>query len=56
MPTRIENIALARHRSAHWSVREAITQYVDREERREAFRQDTIKLWDEYRPRNQSLS
>jgi len=30
-------------------MREAITQYVDREERRETFRQDTIKAWEAYR-------
>jgi predicted transcriptional regulator len=30
-------------------MREAITQYVDREEKREAFRQDTLKAWDAYR-------
>ena len=45
---RVENLAEARHRSAHWVMREAITQYVDREERRETFRQDTIKAWEEY--------
>jgi predicted transcriptional regulator len=46
--TRVENLAEARHRSAHWLMREAIYQYVEREEKREAFRQDTIKAWDEY--------
>jgi len=45
---RVESLAEARHRSAHWVMREAITQYVDREERREAFRKDTIKAWEEY--------
>ena len=45
---RVESLAEARHRSAHWVMREAITQYVDREERREAFRLDTIKAWDDY--------
>ena len=46
---RVENLAEARQRTAHWVMREAITQYVDREEKREAFRQDTIKAWEEYR-------
>lgn len=45
---RVENLAGARHRSAHWVMREAITQYVDREERREAFRQGTIKAWEDF--------
>ena len=45
---RVESLAEARHRSAHWVMREAICQYVEREEKREAFRQDTIKAWEEY--------
>ena len=45
---RVESLAEARHRSAHWVMREAITQYVEREERREAFRQDTVKAWEQY--------
>jgi predicted transcriptional regulator len=45
---RVENLAEARHRSSHWVMREAICQYVDREEKREAFRLDTIKAWEEY--------
>lgn len=47
--TRIEHLAEARQRTAHWIMREAITQYVEREEKRETFRQDTLKAWEEYR-------
>lgn len=46
---RIKRLAEARHRTSHWLMREAITQYIDREEKREAFRQDTLKAWEEYR-------
>ena len=46
---RVKRLADARHRTAHWLMREAITQYVEREERREAFRQHTLKAWEEYR-------
>ncbi len=46
---RIEHLAESRRRTAHWIMREAITQYVEREEKREAFRQDTLKAWEEYR-------
>ena len=45
---RVQNLAEVRQRSAHWIMREAIAQYVEREERRESFRQDTLKAWDEY--------
>jgi predicted transcriptional regulator len=46
---RVKRLAHARHRTAHWLMREAIIQYVEREEKREAFRQDTLKAWEEYR-------
>ena len=46
---RLKRLADARQRTSHWLMREAITQYVDREEKREAFRQDTLKAWEEYR-------
>lgn len=46
---RVKRLADARHRTSHWLMREAITQYVDREEKREAFRQNTLKAWEEYR-------
>jgi predicted transcriptional regulator len=48
MRARIENLAQARHRSAHWVMREAISQYVVREEKREAFRRDTLEAWEAY--------
>jgi len=38
MKVRIKRLAGARQRTAHWLMREAITQYVEREEKREAFR------------------
>ena len=46
---RVKRLADARHRTSHWLMREAITQYVEREELREAFRQDTLRAWEEYR-------
>jgi predicted transcriptional regulator len=45
---RIERLAETRRRTAHWMMREAIEQYVAREEKREAFRQDTLKAWEEF--------
>ena len=46
---RVKRLAHARQRTAHWLMREAINQYVEREEKRESFRQDTLKAWDDYR-------
>ena len=45
---RIEHLAESRRRTTHWMMREAIQQYVEREERREVFRQDGIRAWKEY--------
>jgi predicted transcriptional regulator len=48
LKTRIKHLADLRHRSPHWIMREAIAEYVVREEKRETFRQDAIKAWNEY--------
>jgi len=45
---RIQRLASARRRSAHWVIREAIEQYVEREEKREQFRQDALAAWNHY--------
>ena len=46
---RVKRLADARQRTSHWLMREAITQYVDREEKREVFRRDTLKAWEAFR-------
>lgn len=45
---RIKRLAESRQRTSHWLMREAITQYVEREEKRAAFRQDAVNAWKEY--------
>ena len=45
---RIKRLAVARQRTSHWLMREAIRQYVEREEQREAYRQDAIAAWEAY--------
>jgi predicted transcriptional regulator len=45
---RVKRLADARNRTPHWLMREAIREYVDREEKREAFRQSAIRAWDDY--------
>ena len=45
---RVQRLASARRRSAHWLMREAIEQYVEREEKRERFRQDALAAWSHY--------
>lgn len=48
MQERIKRLGDARHRSVHWMMKEAIRQFVEREEQREAFRQDGIRAWEAY--------
>jgi len=45
---RLQRLAAARRRSPHWVMREAIEQYVEREEKREQFRQDALAAWTHY--------
>ena len=45
---RIKRLADARHRTPHWLMREAISQYVEREEKRETLRQDGLQAWNAF--------
>ena len=45
---RIQRLASALRRSPHWVMREAIEQYVEREEKREQFRHDALAAWTHY--------
>jgi len=53
---RLQRLADARRRSMHWLMREAIEQYVEREERREQFRQDTLAAWSEFQATGQHVT
>ncbi len=53
---RVKRLAEARHRTSHWMMREAIRQFVEREEKREALRQDAIKAWNEYQETGMHVS
>ncbi len=46
---RVKRLAEARQRTPHWMILEAVRQYLEREEKREAFRQDGIRAWNSYR-------
>ncbi len=45
---RIRTLAGHKHRPMHWLMREAIEQYVTREEQREFFRQEALGVWRDY--------
>lgn len=45
---RLQSLANVRDRKPHYLMREAIQQYVEREEKREQFRQDALARWNEF--------
>lgn len=53
---RVQHLAASRRRTPHWIMREAIQQYVEREEARESFRQEALTSWAEYQQTGQHLT
>jgi predicted transcriptional regulator len=49
LKARIRSLSEQRDRPVHWLMREAIEQYVTREEQRESFRQEAEAAWHHYR-------
>jgi predicted transcriptional regulator len=56
LKSRIQHLADARHRSAHWIMREAIRDYVEREEAREGFKQEALASWTVYKETGRHLT
>ena len=50
---RLRRLAGARRRTPHWLMREAIAQYVGREEGREQLRADALAAWADYQATGQ---
>ena len=53
---RIQRLADARRRTPHWLLREAVEQYVKREEAHESLRQDVLAVWTEYQTTGQHIT
>ncbi|WP_175821960.1 CopG family ribbon-helix-helix protein [Burkholderia sp. BCC0419] len=45
---RVRHLAEQRRRTPHWIMREAIAEYVEREEKRESFKQEAMQAWEDY--------
>ncbi|AQT45938.1 putative transcriptional regulator [Bartonella apihabitans] len=56
LKSRVHNLADQRRRSAHWIMLEAIQQYVDREEQREAFKQEALDSWESFQETGQHIT
>jgi predicted transcriptional regulator len=46
--TRLASLATARKRSSHYLMREAVREYLTREEARQSFRDEAAKAWRDY--------
>ena len=53
---RIQNLANLRNRSPHWIMREAINEYVNREEAKENFKQEALAAWKTYKETGKHLT
>ncbi len=53
---RVQNLAQSKDRSAHWIMRKAIREYVEREEARDSFRQEAQESWSEYQQTGRHLN
>ncbi|MHB8391949.1 MAG: CopG family ribbon-helix-helix protein [Acidobacteriaceae bacterium] len=56
MKQRVQRLAASRRRSPHWVLREAVEQYVEREEKREQFRHDALAAWNHYQATGQHVT
>ena len=53
---RLKKLAEKKKRSSHWLAKEAISQYLDREEAAERFKQETIDRWEKYRTTGKTVA
>ncbi|HEY4143503.1 CopG family ribbon-helix-helix protein [Pinirhizobacter sp.] len=56
LKSRVQHLAGVRHRSAHWIMLEAISQYVEREEKRESFKNDALRAWQAFEANGKHLT
>jgi len=56
LKSRIKELADIKHRSAHWIMREAIRDYIEREESKENFKQEALASWKTYQETGQHLT
>lgn len=52
----LDRLGENKHRSPHWIMREAIREYVDREEAREKFKQEALLSWKNFQETGRHLT
>lgn len=53
---RLKALGVARKRTPHWLMKEAIRQFLEREEEAEHIRRDTLERWSRYESTGQTIS
>lgn len=53
---RVRQLAKAQDRTTHYMMREAIAEYVEREEKRQALRQDALRAWTAWQETGQHVT
>ena len=53
---RLKALGMARRRTPHWLMKEAIQQFLDREEEAEHVRRDTLERWARYEATGRTVS
>ena len=56
LKNRIQHLAVARRRTPHWIMRQAIRDYIVREEAKEHFRQEAVSSWKSYQETGRHLT
>ena len=56
LESRVEDLARRQQRSTDWILRQALQQYVEREENRAAFQNDALKAWQDYQATGQHVT
>jgi predicted transcriptional regulator len=56
LKSRVRQLADIKNRSAHWIMCEAIREYIEREEKKESFKQEALASWKAYQETGRHLT
>jgi predicted transcriptional regulator len=56
LKNRVRQLADIKNRSAHWIMCEAIREYIEREEKKESFKQEALASWKAYQETGRHLT
>lgn len=56
LKSKVQHLASLRNRSPHWIMREAIRDYIEREEAKERFKEEALASWNSYKETGRHLT